>query len=305
MVEYFTLQYTFVKRQMSDLGINPILGFLLSTLAFLLGSLLLFEKTDFAKYIYLLFCFSTISSLGLVDRSDFLKQLYSYPKYYFIRLIENCMLALPFTLFLFHKLDWIFALICVFGGAALVLLDKKSSMSMTIVTPFGAVPFEFAIGFRKSFLMYAAIVILLIIAIKVDNFNLGAFCLLLIYMLGMSYVGSAEPIHFVWIHVHTSKGFLQHKVLTSFRQVTLLALPIILLLLIFFMSDYLYVFGIAILGSMYLTTVQLGKYSAFPFNMSLPHAIFIGLCFVFPPLLLFLIPFFYKKAITQLDNILV
>jgi hypothetical protein len=58
------------------------------------------------------------------------------------------------------------------------------------------------------------------------------------------------------------------------------------------------------LGFVFIGTVILAKYSAYPGPMNLPEAILLLLCVYLPPLLLIMIPFFYKKAMNNLRRLL-
>jgi hypothetical protein len=55
---------------------------------------------------------------------------------------------------------------------------------------------------------------------------------------------------------------------------------------------------------LFLWTVILAKYSAYPGEMNLPEGMIIAISIYFPPLLLAIIPFFYTKSIRKLKYIL-
>jgi hypothetical protein len=48
----------------------------------------------------------------------------------------------------------------------------------------------------------------------------------------------------------------------------------------------------------------LGKYAFFPTTMNLPQGLLMAFSFLFPPMLLFLLPYFYRRCIHQLNPIL-
>ena len=60
----------------------------------------------------------------------------------------------------------------------------------------------------------------------------------------------------------------------------------------------------ALIGFAFLMLIILAKYAAYPAEMNLPEGIMIALCLIFPPLLLGLIPFFYRKAVNKLTFLL-
>jgi hypothetical protein len=53
MKEYFILQFKMLNRQLTELGIEPVIGYLFGLFAFIGISIKLFEKTQFAEYIYI------------------------------------------------------------------------------------------------------------------------------------------------------------------------------------------------------------------------------------------------------------
>ena len=59
-----------------------------------------------------------------------------------------------------------------------------------------------------------------------------------------------------------------------------------------------------LIGLLFLWTVILAKYSAYPGEMNLPEGMIIAFSIYFPPLLLAIIPFFYTKSIRKLKYIL-
>jgi hypothetical protein len=75
-------------------------------------------------------------------------------------------------------------------------------------------------------------------------------------------------------------------------------------LLIFYPTEFALILGIFFLGLLFLWTIILAKYSAYPGEMNLPEGMAIAFSLLFPPLLLAIIPFFYLKSITKLKFLL-
>jgi hypothetical protein len=64
MKDYFYLQYKMTNRKIKDTGLHPILGYFLGVSIFVLISEYSFLKTDFAKYLVVLACFSLLLKLS-------------------------------------------------------------------------------------------------------------------------------------------------------------------------------------------------------------------------------------------------
>ena len=103
MKEYFKLQHKILQRKWVDWGIPIIVGYLIIPFVFLFLSYFLFEKTEFAQYLFPLFALAMISKLSESKRNDFLKSVYRNQDYLWIRITENCLLALPFLIFMIYQ----------------------------------------------------------------------------------------------------------------------------------------------------------------------------------------------------------
>jgi len=61
------------------------------------------------------------------------------------------------------------------------------------------------------------------------------------------------------------------------------------------------IFLFFIIGLLFLWTMVLGKYADYPREMSLPAGMILTSSLFFPPILLVIMPFFYKKSIKSLN----
>lgn len=304
MLDYFRLQYRMTNRHLTEFGLPPIVAYILSLALFIGLSLFLFYKTEYAEWIYLFIALISVSKLSETRRSDFLKTCFPKNSFFLIRLIENGIVLLPFIVFLIYHHSFIPTLLIVIIGIALALLKFKNTFNHSIPTPFYKRPFEFIVGFRNTFFLFAFAYILTIVAISVGNFNLGIFSLLLVFLLSSSYYSSPENEYYVWSYNLTSTQFILEKIKTAILFSSFLSIPIIVLLGVFHLDqiDILLIF--LLLGYTFLITIILAKYSAYPNKINLPEAILIGVCAYFPPLLIGVIPFFYIKSIKHLNELL-
>ena len=304
MKEYFLLQFKMLNRKMIDFGLPLLIGYALLLFVFVLLSNYLFGKTEFAVYAYGLIAFSFISKLSEPRRNDFLKSVYNKYNYKKLRILENILYCLPFTLFLIYKKQFIFSIIINFFVVLITLFNFSTNLNITIPTPFSKKPFEFTVGFRKTFYVFPIAYFLTYISVSVGNFNLGVFSMLLIGITCFSYHSKTENEYFVWNYNLSSKEFLLKKTKTCLTYFLILSLPIIISLGISFFNQINILIVFILLSYAYLTAIIFAKYSSFPNEMSLSQVILIGLSFMFPPILLIFIPLFYSQSIKKLNTIL-
>ena len=301
---YFSLQFKMLNRHLTDFGLLPVAGYLISLLTFIGISVFLFSKTEYAEYIYIVVALSLLLKFSETDRNRFLKSSFNVNDYYKMRITENVLLALPFAAFLLAKTFFLPAALLMITCVFLVIVNFKSTLNFTIPTPFSKKPFEFIAGFRNTFYIIIFALFLIFMAITADNFNLGIFALILILLIFMTYYANLENEYYVWIYSLSPNEFLFHKIKIAIMNSTILCLPVIASLGIFFPGNIGVIAGFQCLGYLYLITVILAKYSDFPNKMNLPQVLVIAFSISFPPLLLGVIPFFYFKSITRLKEIL-
>jgi len=293
-----------LNRQLKAFGLLPIVGYILAIIIFVGISMYLFYKTEYAPYIYAFFALSPLSLLSETKRNDFLKNCFVQKDYGVVRLIENSIVALPFIVFLVYQQEFLIALISLIIAFLMARIHFNNQLNYTIPTPFYKKPFEFTVGFRTSIGMFIFAYFLTFMSISVGNFNLGIFALLLVFFTTFSFYFQPDSQFYVWIFSTTSKAFLWEKMKIALVYSTLLALPILISLSYYFPDKLRLLLLFQLLGIIYLWTIILAKYAAFPAAMNVIESIFISLSVVFPPFLLFVIPFFYKKSVRKLDGVL-
>lgn len=304
MREYIRLQYQMIFRKFQDAGIQPYLGFLLSTMVFAGVSIYLFFKTEFAEYIYLLIAMTYLSRLSETRRNEFLKICFGDRKLRKIRVMENLICAVPFLIFLLLKWHFAAAGLLMVLAISLALANFNTSLSFTLWTPFSKKPFEFTTGLRNTFYVFLLAYTLSAIATSVDNFNLGVFALFVVFATCLSFYTSPENEYYVWIHHVKASAFLINKIKTAVLFSTILALPIALILSIVFPQNIWILLICLVIGWAFLISIILSKYSIYPEEMNLPQGVLIAMCILFPPLLLVFIPYLFKKSESRLSSLL-
>ena len=301
MKDYFYLQFVMTNRKIKEAGINPLLGFVLSFVAFVLLSEYIFQKTEFAKYLVILTCLSLQFKLSEKNRTDFLLSTFGDNIKKKIRIFENVIVSIPFVAVLIYKNAFIEATLLLVIAIIIASFSFYTNFNFSIPTPFSKRPFEFSVGFRKTFFIFPVAYILTVIAINMGNLNLGIFSMMLIFLTSFSYFAKPEQEYYVWVHAETPKTFLKNKISTATKNASLLVVPILIILLIFYPIEFELILLFFLIGLLFLWTIILAKYSAYPGEMNLPEGMLIAFSIYFPPLLLAILPFFYNKSIKKLN----
>lgn len=304
MRDYFSLQFRILNRQLDEFGIKPLYGYLIGALLFVGLTAYLWFATTYAPYIYALLGLSMTTFMADAGKINFILQHFSKPDLLRIRVIENLIATLPFFVGLLFQQEWIIAIAMVFMSLLLSLSSTRPSGSMVIPTPFSRNPFEFPIGFRNYLLVLVLAAFLVVMAILYTNANLGLFACGLILLLCLMFYMASEPPYLVWIYNRTPGAFLWLKIRNATFSAMLLLLPFAFTMLLVFPTHALYLLAILGLGLLYLMVAILGKYAFYPSAMNLPQGLVMALSFWFPPLLIFLIPYFYRRCLHRLQPFL-
>jgi len=301
---YWSLQWLRIKRWFESKGIDVVLGISLIAIFFLGSSIMLFHSNSLAPWIDLAAAASFLVGMGDRQRVDLLKQTFSTKQFRQIRLSENLLVALPFTVFLLIQGLYVLTVALLVGASVLSLLSSRLSANKVLPTPFKKLPFEPIVGFRKTFLVLLGILFLIIKAIQVGNYNLGIVSYGATFLTMMSYYSKPEPKFFVWIFDRTSKIFLRSKLFQCLFAAAILTSPMLISLAFAFPSMLKATLAITVLGYFMLGSIIFAKYSAYPSEMSILEGLLYAVGLSFPPLLLIIIPIFYKKSLRNLNPIL-
>jgi len=301
---YFRLQYKRLLRHIKDEGLNPYLGIGIGLLLFTSFYYILFQNTPYARYIYLLTFYFGVNLLGGSKRNQFLQQLYNKKEYRILRLIENGLMAIPFSVFLILNLEFTFLIILLTIGTISSFINNQNYFQIVIPTPFSKKPFEFIVGFRSQIPIILACYALAIVSIYVKNFNIGAFALILLFFVALSFYSKPEQKFFVWTHNLNTQKFLISKTKIAFLHSFILTLPMVILLYCFTPNQVHVLAVIGGLGFLSVLISLLGKYAFFPSEVNITTAIILGISILLPPLLLITIPMFYIKAKNNLNPLL-
>ncbi|MBS1651917.1 MAG: ABC transporter permease [Bacteroidetes bacterium] len=294
-----------INRKFKDTGITPLFAYVLLTLIFVGLSIYLFRKTEYAQYIYLFFALILIGKLSETQRGEFLKICFGSLQFKKIRILENLICSIPFIFFMLYKHLFITASILFVLIIILALINFRTHINFTIWTPFSKKPFEFVIGFRKTFYLFFIAYFMSIISVfAAENYKVGVFAMIVIFTIILSYYQKPENEYFIWIYNVNAKTFLYRKIKILLQFSTLLILPALVILSVFFhqnIDTFLLTF---LIGMAFLILMILGKYSTYPNEINIGFGIIFATCIMFPFLLTIFIPYFFKKAEAQLNTVL-
>jgi len=303
MKEHFFLQYKMLNRKLIDFGIPLLFAYSIIPIAFFLLSNKFFSLTKFAPYMYILISLGAISKLNLPKRNNFLKYIFN-TNYVKLRILENLICSLPFLIFLSYKGLFLFVIGLLILACFMTLFKFGINNNFTIPTPFGKTPFEFTVGFRKTFYMFIIAYFLTFMSVSANNFNLGIFSIILVSLTCLSYYFKPENEYFVWNFNMSSKQFLIEKIKNCFISFTILTAPIMITMIVFFFKDSLLLISFFFLCFIYLATNILVKYSTYPHVISLYKGILFFCSIFFPPILIGIILYCYKQSIKNLNPFL-
>lgn len=304
MKYFFRLQFLRLTRTLSDWGLPPWIAFVLFPLAFVGLSQVLFAQVSGAAYLYVGLYYLSVQPLSAPPRDRFLRLTFPERTVLRIRLSEQLVFALPFLLFLLYKAAFTPALLLL--GLAILTAFVRVSVRLPYfrVTPFSFQPFEFAVGFRGVYTLLFFVYGISWMGIWADNFGLSWFLIFVLMFFGASFYFKPEPIFYVWMYARTPRTFLWEKFRKGIWHSTLMAAPTLLPLLFF----YPYQAGLTLLlwlqGVLCLALALLMKYASYPYQLSSITTLFLIFAFVFPPLLLGLLPYFYIMSQKNLSEIL-
>jgi hypothetical protein len=170
--------------------------------------------------------------------------------------------------------------------------------------PFDTFDPFWVINFRKYKLIfiYPILILLSYISIKYDNENINYFCLILIGLVSCNPSFERENSMYIKVSVFNSAQYLQQQLLTSIKNTFLLVFPLLLLFCIelkwgiLMLSPLVFVFSISNV---------LFKYAFYDnaFLQKISFTAYVSMGFMMFGISILSIPFVYKKAIKNLNQI--
>lgn len=291
------------NRAFRDIGILPIFAYPFLIAGFISVSFYLFETVSYIEYFYFLVACFFVLKLSDERRNDFLKICFS-DRFRTVRITENLIVSSPFAVFLCVKGFFVIAAGLLISAIFFALVEFRGTLSYTLPTPFYKRPFEFTVGFRKTFYLFLGLYLVTFKAVSVNNFNLGIILLMFCFAIIMSYYTKPENEYYVWSYNLNARQFLFEKIKFAILFSTFLSLPIVLILGISFYQNINILFLFILIGYISLIAMIVSKYSAYPSEINLPQGFLLAAGFISPFLFLLLIPYFFIRAIKRLKFLL-
>ena len=305
MKYYFQLQFKILCRKLTAFGIPPVIGFIIGGIAFYYLSNSLFSIREHANYIYTAISIGVLFKINNHHKSNFVKAHFTTINYLKIQFLEKFLAVLPFIVFLIYKKEFLAVFIVVATAILATFFNFRNNNTIYIPTPFSKKPFEFSVGFRKTFFVFPLCYALALISSQVDNVNLGVFALIVIFMITTIYYTNREPVIYIWMHHHTPKEFIQFKVKQGVIYLIALQLPATLILAVAFPEHFFMLLFILIISALALCVRILMKYAITNNKgMNLAEGFIYWVSVLIFPFLLILLIRYYKQAVHKLSHIL-
>lgn len=301
---HFKLQHLRFERASIEFGLAPIVSYVLITIIFSLLSILLLSRSIIEHWEYVILAFIILFLFSNPDRLRFYKNIYSKEIFVRIRWIENLLIVLPFLFFLFLFKAFIPVLPLLVLTAIASSTNRNIISSFTLPTPFYKYPFEFASGFRMSWLLIIILYVIFSIAAYVDNYYLGLFVLLSTALCSTFYYQTQERLYYIWIHKMDSISFIIHKIKIAIGYTFLTCFPLLISAIIIWPTMTIWIILLFLCSLLFISTLITAKYAMYPQIFNLPITIVLSIGFAAPPALLLLFPYFLKRASKNLKNIL-
>ena len=104
--------------------------------------------------------------------------------------------------------------------------------------------------------------------------------------------------------IFSNFGILFRKIKTAILYSGLLALPIALVLAIFYHQNIPILGILFLIGWAILLSMIVGKYAAYPAEINITQSIFLAMSIWFLPMLIVIIPYLFKESKDRLSSLL-
>ncbi|HRI00268.1 MAG TPA: hypothetical protein PK006_04375 [Saprospiraceae bacterium] len=301
--EYFKLQYKRIYRSLRDWGFSPLLSLFLIPIIGILFVFYIQYKTEYPGPVLIVLGTVLINGVNQKQKLDFLRNSLGDKLLGKIRLIEGLLIVIPLGLIcLLWLKDGISAMILLCIGVLQSLVRVDFFPKISFPSLYALWPFEFTVGFRKTWFILLFGLSLVFIAHQSENVNLVFLSILLGSICFISFYAEPEHEYYVWIFNTTINRFLLIKIWTAFVCSSLYYLVILGLSFLCFNKIEFPVLILIAFSYLILFEMILSKYANFPHPISIPDSILLIISIIVPPFVIFTIPFFYKKSVRHLKS---
>lgn len=303
IANYFKLQVKILKRYIVEAGLPVFI--LYPALILLYTVLYQFVRLypTWGAYLLVMANFQYLFSLSDFKRNDFLKTVFPKAVYYKVRILENVFISFGSLIILCLNGNYLIAVALLSFCILFIFTSAASIWKRSIPTPFTKKPFEFILGFRRTWLLLLLLYIISTIASTANNLNLILFCMFCICLCCIFYYQTPEPILVHWNQSRKATSFLHHKIGRAVAQLSLLLCPLLLLVAVCYPEELYKALIVWLLGIILIPFIISLKYAVFPRAINATEATVLSLCIIFHPLILAVIPYYYFKAVHNLKRL--
>jgi hypothetical protein len=302
--QHLQLQAQRTHRMVRDMGLHPLVNYLVIAGVFIFLSYFILFLQDGAKYAYALVPSAINLARATPRYATFLRLAYPRRECHRIRLAENLIISLPFAVVLFTRGEFLLTGVMLMLSALPAFFSVRLTTGRAIPTPFSRFPFEFPAGFRLGFPVILFAYYLAYASVKYDNYGIGVFALMLVCLVCGLFQLKVEDYYYVWIFRDGAGKFLLRKMATAALCTLALCLPILVLTIIRNPGVAGYILAAQADGLAFCCAAVLCKYSGFPDEIGQRDGLILMFSFLFPPVLLFSIPFLHAGASKSLKEVL-
>lgn len=302
---YLKLEFKLFNRKLLQLGFNLNIFWSIVPTILLLFAIQIIKKGDASTWILLALLSLLFQNKNTSIHQEFIFNSVGKVKITQIRIFRNFLLALPFLLALlyFNKLLQAAVLMAISMMSAIVYIPKFKIL--VIPTPFRNYPFEFIVGFRKYFWIWILLFPMIYLSKTYQNDSLTIVVYAAILLVHLQFFSIQEPIWYIWNEAKSTSEFLFFKIkvgmICNFISITIPTL----ILSCFLTNSTFIIISIWAFSFVMCAYCVLSKYAYIPNQIPALQGFLIFLNLIFPPFLLFSIPFLYKKAEQNLKHYLV
>jgi hypothetical protein len=302
---YLNLEWKLINRKLVKVGFNLTVFWLVVPALFFLIALNLVQKGSISAWVLL----AGFSLLFQVPRSkthhDFLNTNIGKLNISTIRITRNLLISIPLVVLFIVFNKWLELLTLLVLAVSFSWIKTPQLNYFALPTPYKKYPFEFIIGFRRYFWIWTILVPMVYVSRTYQNDALAIFAFAVILLIQLQFFYTQEPTWYIWNEAKTPSEFLFHKIRIGLIC-GLISNTIPAILLSIFLPQ-----SAAIIASMCALSLILGvfailcKYAFVPSQLPTLQGFIFAFNLIFPPLLLFSIPYLFKKAELNLKNFLV
>jgi hypothetical protein len=302
---YLKLEFKLLNRKLLQIGFNLNLFWSIIPVILLFSAIQIIQKSDHSTWVLLIFLSLLLQNKSSKIQQEFLVSNIGKGKIYCIRLVRNLLISLPFLIALlyFNKVPQSLGLIVISMVSSFVFVPKFKAVA--IPTPFRKYPFEFIIGFRRYFWIWLLLIPMIYLSKIYHNDALTIFIFAVILLVNIQFFNIQEPTWYIWNEAKSPTEFLFSKIKIGWIC-NLISSTVPALILCFILPSSILVFVSMWAFSFVLCAYSvLSKYAYIPDQIPALQGFLFSINLIFPPLLLFSIPYLFKKAEQNLKHFLV